>query len=277
MAYDQSDRFDEEEWRVDGRIGQFIGDTMTTVVEHPIVQGLSLGIAVTVATLWLATAYWVLADMRRRHADPTLGYLAAGGVVVASPLFFPLALGIYLILRPSETLGESRQQRLAELAVELEEEVARCPECSLLAEEDWLACPACRTRLGHRCVECGRTMSLDWIVCAWCATDVPDAGAIAQTDLPGPRLVPVGPGRETWLPEPAERAEPAEPGATPVPVLAAAEQAAERDDEPGAPAPVFDGGRAEPHPEHVAAIATGSVGGPVGTFLGRRFAINRHR
>jgi hypothetical protein len=203
--------------------------------------------------------------LRRRHADPSLAYLAAGGIVIASPVFFPLALGIYLILRPSETLAEARTQRLAELAIELEDEVERCPECGVLTEEDWLACPSCRTRLGHRCVGCSRTMGLDWIACAWCATEVPDAGDIAQTELPGPRLVPAGPG--LGIPGPAPVA---------VSVAALAAEPTERIEPPESP-PADDERLGTTHPEHVAAATTGSVAPPAGTFLGRRFAINRHR
>ena len=79
-----------------------------------------------VATLWLATAWWVLTDLGRRQANPAFAYLAAAGVVVATPLFFPLALAVYLILRPSLTLAEARQQRLAEMALALEEGCVCC-------------------------------------------------------------------------------------------------------------------------------------------------------
>jgi RNA polymerase subunit RPABC4/transcription elongation factor Spt4 len=150
-----------------GFIGEFIGD----VAALPIVRLVALAIACYTALLWLAAAWWAMQDLRRRHDDPVLPYLAAAMVVLASPVLFPLALVVYLIVRPSSTLGERRRLALEERLDELEAEggaPARCPRCAAPVETDWLRCPTCRSRLGYACAECGRAMGSDWTLCPWC-------------------------------------------------------------------------------------------------------------
>jgi hypothetical protein len=140
----------------------------------PLVRLLVLGFAAYVVLLWFASAWWVLSDLRRRLTDPALPFLAAGGVILASPLLFPLAVVVYRIVRPTETLAEARERRLTERLEALEEEdglTFACPGCARPVEEEWLLCPSCRTRLAHRCATCGRTMGLDWAMCAWCGAE----------------------------------------------------------------------------------------------------------
>jgi hypothetical protein len=126
-----------------------------------------------VVLVWLACAYWVWQDARRRQDNVVAPYVAAGAVVLASPVLFPLALLVYRIVRPPETLSEARQRHLEDRIVELDfQAFVRCPNCDGTVEDDWLICPDCRTRLAHRCIECGRSMRLEWSVCAWCAAEV---------------------------------------------------------------------------------------------------------
>jgi double zinc ribbon protein len=137
--------------------------------------------------VWLACAFWVFQDARRRQAHLVTPYLAAAAIVLASPAIFPLALLVYRIVRPGQTLNEARQQRLEDRLVDLDlQALAGCPDCGAGVEEDWLVCPSCRTRLAHRCVECGRSMRLDWSVCAWCAAEVaqPTLLDAPQTTVP---------------------------------------------------------------------------------------------
>jgi RNA polymerase subunit RPABC4/transcription elongation factor Spt4 len=123
--------------------------------------------------VWLACAFWVFQDARRRQHNLVTPYIAAAAIVLASPAIFPLALLVYRIVRPGQTLSEARQQELEDRLVDLDlQALAGCPDCGATVEDDWLVCPACRTRLAHRCVECGRSMRLDWSVCAWCGGEV---------------------------------------------------------------------------------------------------------
>jgi hypothetical protein len=87
-------------------------------------------------------------------------------------LLFLLAVIVYRIVRPGETLAESRERQLNDRLVDLETaESLHCPGCALPVEEQWLACPSCRTRLAHQCLSCHRSMGLDWTLCAWCGTE----------------------------------------------------------------------------------------------------------
>jgi hypothetical protein len=154
------------------RLFEQFGEAIAAFFDHPLIQLTMLGATTYLALLWLATAWWVLHDMRRRHRDPALPFVAAAGIIVASPVLFPLALVVYRIVRPGQTLAEGRERELTDRLTALDaQEHLTCPGCALAVDESWLACPECRTRLAHRCRECDRTMGLDWSVCAWCGNE----------------------------------------------------------------------------------------------------------
>ena len=85
-----------------------------------------------VVVFWLATAFWVLKDARRRIDDPWLvGMAALLGLV--PPFVGPI---IYLFLRPPDSIEERRDRELENRALE-----------ERLAENDlrWQVCPYCAT------------------------------------------------------------------------------------------------------------------------------------
>ena len=181
-----------------------VGAVVAGVFDNPAVR-LVLSLAVAYITiLWLASAWWALQDMRRRHADPALPYVAAAGVILASPLLFPLALVVYRIVRPGRTLAEARELFLTERLEALDADGAlSCPGCSNAVEEDWLLCPNCRTRLAHRCASCSRTMALDWTLCGWCGAEF--GRPVLPERLPrhvpvATERIPMGPGRAATVP-----------------------------------------------------------------------------
>jgi Double zinc ribbon len=94
---------------------------------------------------WLALAFWVFKDARRRIEDPVL-------VGVATLLgLFPPYLGplVYLLFRPSAI------------------------------ESDFLACPVCATQLRQPCSQCDAPLEPLWQACPYCATPT----GPAQNDL----------------------------------------------------------------------------------------------
>jgi hypothetical protein len=150
-----------------------IGQAVAGFAQLPAVRLALAAAGLYLVLVWLACAFWVFQDARRRHGQLVTPYLAAAAMVLASPAVFPLALVVYRIVRPSQTLSETRQQELEDRLVDLDlQALAGCPDCGTLVEDDWLVCPSCRTRLAHRCIDCGRSMRLDWSVCAWCAAEV---------------------------------------------------------------------------------------------------------
>lgn len=156
---------------LDGLLDQ-VGSVVADVLNSAAVQLIVLGTVAYITVVWLVTAHWVLRDMRRRRDDPLSPYLAALGIVLASPILLPFAVFTYLVLRPKETIAEARERELTERLDTVGAEMAlACPGCRLPVEEDWLTCPACRTRLARRCLSCGRTMGLDWSLCGFCGTE----------------------------------------------------------------------------------------------------------
>lgn len=155
-----------------GNLMDEFGEAVAAFTDQPVVRALVAGAAIYLVLVWLAAAFWAFHDLRRRHRDPALPYVAAAAIIIASPMLFPLAVIVYRIVRPGETLAESRERQLNDRLVDLEvSESLHCPGCGQGVEEQWLACPACRTRLAHRCLSCHRSMGLDWTVCAWCGTE----------------------------------------------------------------------------------------------------------
>ncbi len=166
------------------------GEAIAAFTQQPVVQAVVAGAAFYLVLLWLAGAFWAFQDLRRRHRYPALPYVAAAGIILVSPILFPLAIIVYRTVRPGETLAESRERDLNDRLVELDRtESLHCPGCGDAVEEQWLACPACRARLAHRCLSCHRSMGLDWTVCAWCATEF--GRPVIADALPVPVAEPV--------------------------------------------------------------------------------------
>ena len=81
--------------------------------------------------LWLAASYWAFRDMQHRTTNPVAPYLAAGLVVVFTPILFPLAVLTYRIIRPHESDLRVHERALAEEAIARRDRVIpHCPNCS---------------------------------------------------------------------------------------------------------------------------------------------------
>jgi RNA polymerase subunit RPABC4/transcription elongation factor Spt4 len=133
-----------------------------------------------VVIAWLASALWAFVDMRRRSVNPIWPYASAGAVVLASPLLFPLALLVHVVVRPASSVAERRVGRLRDSALMAEVDQPRCTHCRRPIDEGWLLCPTCRASLAHQCEGCGHVVGLDWDLCPWCGSMFgPPSGAIA--------------------------------------------------------------------------------------------------
>jgi RNA polymerase subunit RPABC4/transcription elongation factor Spt4 len=125
------------------------------------------------AVLWLACAYWVLKDARRRIDDTIVIAVA----VLTGLIFGPLGALIYTIVRPPEYLSDVREREL-ELEV-LERRLADmqvCPYCHADIRDDYLVCPSCMTRLRGVCRTCRRPIEPGWRICPYCETQIVPAG-----------------------------------------------------------------------------------------------------
>jgi RNA polymerase subunit RPABC4/transcription elongation factor Spt4 len=127
-----------------------------------------------VAALWIACAYWVFKDARRRVEDKVVLAVA----VLTGIVFGPFGLIVYAIVRPPEYIDDRRERELEMQILEqrLSEE-SRCGFCKTPVRDDYLVCPTCGRRLRTTCPSCSRPIEPQWRVCPYCEADVHGASA----------------------------------------------------------------------------------------------------
>jgi hypothetical protein len=119
--------------------------------------------------VWLACAYWVFKDARRRVQDRVVLVVC----VLTGLVFGPLGLIVYAIVRPPECLDERRERELEMRMMEqrLSEE-SRCSFCKTPVRDDYLVCPTCARRLRTTCPSCRKPVEPQWRVCPYCEADM---------------------------------------------------------------------------------------------------------
>jgi hypothetical protein len=158
-----------------------------------------------VVVFWLAVAYWVFKDARRRIDDPWL--VAMATILGLVPPF--VGAIIYMFFRPPEYLEDVRERELEIRAMEerLAKRDLQCPVCRAEVEPSFLVCPVCTTKLKQACVNCASPLEALWQICPYCETPVDTPTVVQQmetwdTEQPRPRT------RRRRSPNPAA----AEPG-----------------------------------------------------------------
>jgi Double zinc ribbon len=127
---------------------------------------------------WIAFAYWVFKDARRRIDDPWLvGLATLLGLV--PPYVGPF---VYMLFRPPEYLEDVRERELEIRAIEegLAHQDPHCPVCRAPIEASFLVCPVCTTRLRRACASCKAPLDPIWQVCPYCEAPV---AATAATEI----------------------------------------------------------------------------------------------
>lgn len=123
-----------------------------------------------IAVFWLAVAYWVNKDARRRIEDPWLI-----GTSTALALLFPFfGAIIYMLFRPPEYLDEvhERELEIKEMETRLGRRESRCPVCQVEIDPGYLVCPVCTTRLKQPCARCKAPLEPLWQICPYCEAPV---------------------------------------------------------------------------------------------------------
>ncbi len=147
-----SDFFDSEEWLVIRNVTLFF-----------------------LVVFWLASAYWVYKDARRRIDDPWLLAMAVA-LGIFPPFVGPL---LYMFFRPPEYIEDVRERELEIRAMEDSMDVAeRCPVCRAAIESSFLACPVCTTKLKDSCRRCKAPLEPLWQMCPFCETPVESPRAV---------------------------------------------------------------------------------------------------
>ena len=124
---------------------------------------------------WLASAYWVYKDARRRIEDPWLLAMAVA-LGIFPPFVGPL---LYMFFRPPEYLEDVRERELEIKAMEESLDVSeRCPVCRAAIEPNFLACPVCTTKLKEACRRCKAPLEPLWQICPLCETPVESPRAV---------------------------------------------------------------------------------------------------
>jgi hypothetical protein len=121
-----------------------------------------------VVVFWLASAYWVYKDAKRRIEDPWLLAMAVA-LGLFPPFIGPL---IYMLFRPPEYLEDVRERELEIKAMEDSLVADRCPVCRADIEPSFLACPVCTTKLKQACRRCNQPLEPLWQICPYCETPV---------------------------------------------------------------------------------------------------------
>ena len=130
-----------------------------------------------VVIFWLASAFWVYKDARRRIEDPWLLAMAVA-LGIFPPFLGPL---IYMFFRPPEYLDDVRERELEIKA--MEESLGgseRCPVCRADIETSFLACPVCTTKLKQACRRCNAPLESLWQICPYCETPVESPRAVER-------------------------------------------------------------------------------------------------
>jgi RNA polymerase subunit RPABC4/transcription elongation factor Spt4 len=154
------------------RVGDFFDSDTWLVIRN-------LGILFLVV-FWLAWAYWVFKDARRRIEDPWL--VAMATILGLIPLIGPL---VYLFFRPPEYLEDRRERELEIRAMEeqIGQRASHCPVCRAAVEPDFLVCPVCTTKLKQACSSCKAPLEPLWQVCPYCETPVVRRSSVFEDTL----------------------------------------------------------------------------------------------
>ena len=130
-----------------------------------------------IVVFWLASAYWVYKDARRRIDDPWLLAMAVA-LGIFPPFVGPL---LYMFFRPPEYLDDVRERELEIKA--MEENLGgteRCPVCRADIDPSFLACPVCTTKLKQACRRCNAPLEPLWQMCPYCETPVEQPRAVGS-------------------------------------------------------------------------------------------------
>ena len=123
---------------------------------------------------WLASAYWVYKDARRRVDDNVLIAIAVA-LGIFPPFVGPL---LYMFFRPPEYLEDVRERELEIKAMEETLGAERCPVCRAPVDVSFLSCPVCTTKLKQACRRCKAPLEQLWQICPYCETPIESPRAV---------------------------------------------------------------------------------------------------
>lgn len=180
-------------------------DAFAGFLSDPTVTAIGGAVGVALIALWVAAAWWAYTDSARRTESTLAAVVAAGWIIVSTPLLVPFSLAVYRLARPQQTASESRTRYLAGALVEEMEDSAAggCPTCREAIEPGWIRCPSCATWLALPCTGCDSWSDPTSGACPFCGSEDRDEPAVLTLE---PAASPVGRSRR------ARRARTLDPG-----------------------------------------------------------------
>src|SRR5574338_1362869 len=150
---------------------------------QPIIALVVIVLVSYLLVMWVGALVWTYRDIRARTRDQLTQTVA---VLVVLVFNLPGVL-VYMVLRPKETLAELYDRRLGSEALlhEIQEQEA-CPACRRRIEDDFLACPYCRTTLRVPCEACGKALHTTWVLCPYCGADRSAPAPLRAVPEPAP-------------------------------------------------------------------------------------------
>ena len=171
-----------------------MSDYFASLLSDPAITTIGLAVGGAIVAMWLAAAWWAHADATRRTERGITGYLAAGWILLSTPLLMPLALAIYRFARPGVPASELRGRALATELMAATSSGPVCPACRAAVDSGWLRCPSCSTWLAAPCTACREWSPLGLEICPFCAADAWDAPSTIEL-RPAAALHALGRGR----------------------------------------------------------------------------------
>src|SRR5262245_56950222 len=127
-----------------------MSELLSQALADPALGAFGMALAGAAVALWLAAAWWAYADAHRRTDSVLAGYIAAGWILLSTPLLLPLSLPVYAFARPPVAAGDRRVKSLIEeLGATATDQ--RCRTCGTVTEFSWKRCPTCAAWLASPC------------------------------------------------------------------------------------------------------------------------------
>ena len=146
-------------------------EIFTDILNDPAVAAIGMALGLAAVALWLVAAWWAYNDAAHRTESSIAAFLAAGWVVLSTPLMLPLSLLIYGFARPQLTAADHRATHLVRELVSNAPPAPACTGCGAAVDDSWLRCPTCATWLATPCSACGSWSDPVLEICPWCGSD----------------------------------------------------------------------------------------------------------
>ena len=144
-----------------------------------------------IVTLWVTTVMWTYRDIHNRTADRSLQAVCTFLVAV----FNIPGLALYLMLRPQETLSDRFERQLeVEAFMRDMRDKPTCPSCRRSTDENFIACPYCKTTIRTACERCSAALDRNWVICPFCGTE----RGTAEPDRRPETVAAANRGRQPW-------------------------------------------------------------------------------